>query len=293
MSTLESLKFPLAAGLALCLLATPGIPGGQPEPGGHAAGESTAVLPEEESTTILEMRADGSVRATLPHTPAEQAPEPPIAAGEGFETRLRAMLVRAIRHMPREPLAEDNLAERHRPTGLVLLRVDPVAPFQSVTQVLQACGTQGIELWNLAFEVVRDGAWVRVETPLALDAPKEPAGGAPEVHIDVSVKQAGHKVQPASGEPWTGAGPYRFEGRAVMYAYQGGQQASGGSSALAGYVTEPGDLEMVLGMVQKALPEVSLEVAVGPEAVFGDVSPLLLAARELGIELRFEGASGE
>jgi hypothetical protein len=272
--------------------------------GGEIAVSSS---PRAEPST-LEVLADGSVMATIVLPRAEgqplgvtQAVGTQVRAGDDFPERIHKLLAYAASQMPRAPAEPEALEQlgyvgegepETLPSSKVVLKVHPGAEFGTVLAILEACGKADVRIWNLAFEVEGEAGKRLVEVPLPRDVAAGPAGGQGPARIELAVKVVteGTRVDPETGEDWSGEGPFRFRGREVMYTTTStGTQASGGVASAGGYTTDPGDVLLGLEMARKQLPGAALVVDAEPGVVYGDLVRVVGDAREAGIPVRFVG----
>jgi hypothetical protein len=263
--------------------------------------------PRAEPST-LEVRADGSVMATivLPRKEGQplgvtQAVATQVRAGDDFPERIHKLLAYAASQMPRAPRVKSVPAEGLEglgyvdeaetfPSSQVVLKVHPGAEFGTVLAILEACGKPDVRIWNLAFEVEGEAGKQLIDVPLPTDVAAVPAGGQGPARIELAVKVVteGARVDPETGEDWSGEGPFRFRGREVMYtATSTGALPSGGQASAGGYTTEPGDVLMGLEMARKQLPGAALVIDAEPGVVYGDLVRVVSDAREAGIPVRF------
>ena len=256
---------------------------------------------EEPST--LEVLADGTVKAmfVLPMegqpVGVTQAMATEVRAGDDFPARIHKLLAYAASQMPRAPAAVEELEKlgyvdeaETFPSSRVVLKVHPGAEFGTVLAILEACGKADVRIWNLAFEVEGEAGKKLIDVPLPLDAVAVPEGepGPARIELAVKVVTAGTRVHPETGEDWSGAGPFRFRGREVMYTTTtAGAQPAGGQAGIGGYTTEPGDVMWGLEMARKKAPEAPLVIDTEPGVVYGDLAQVIADARKAEIPVQF------
>ena len=224
----------------------------------------------------VELLMDGGLRVEFASDPREEAVA--IEAGAQASARLREAL---SARLPASDLETS-----------VTVRAAPQVRFERVREVLQACSTAGAGIANVAFESGDTDAPELFRTRDLLTSSKALlAQGVAHAVLDVRIQEEGTKVEPDTGAPWTGTGPYRYEGRVVVFAYNKAFDTEGGASAMAGYATSVQDLDMTLSMLKK---RGTAELLIRPDAhvEMGDLDGLLELTRSQGLEPRFDDGSG-
>jgi len=264
----------------------------------QAFGVSKAV-PEHNAVT-LDVRADGSVLATI-ELPVQGTPGATMAtgvqvgAGDDFAKRMHAVLKLAAEGMPKVHLIEGDDASPEFPTGRLLLRVDGRTDFQVVLTILEACGAEDVRIWNVAFELAApDTEENEVATPLPRGVLQieEGAEVPPRLELHIEVGKAGTKVDVESGEPWSGKGPFRFEGREMFYSVSVPHDL-GPLKGLAVGVGSAAAAAKVLEKEHAKVPGAPLYIDARPGVVYEDVIAVVAAARRLEIPVHFVGRRGD
>lgn len=206
-----------------------GVHQGPPGPSAPAAGSQEPppgpVAPSRPRKKVDEIRIDSSGAIRVGET---LLVDPQLVAGlEDPYAPLKARLAQIARGMHRS----EELRKAGRMSladGPLVLRGEEHTNFVHVQRLMEACGSPDVLIWRV-FLAEGDGSPMAAHLPTEAEvgqATEELEDGVvvaetepvERVEILLRVRSAGTKVDPRTGGPWSGAGPFAYEGRVIQYA---------------------------------------------------------------------------
>jgi beta-lactamase regulating signal transducer with metallopeptidase domain len=265
---------------------------GEAEAAIPVVGDLFAESEPKSKRVVVSLAADGSARV-LVKGPEQETPAgrvltgrtTQVDAGADFRARLEPLLASAASRLGSEPDGPGHVS-----SGSLLLKVEPGVTFDRVQDVLETCASKDVRIWDVAFDLGDDR---EVATPLPRGV-LQVEEGAPlplKLELRIDVMETGQRVSLDGGE-WAGKGPFRFEGRKMIYTLSTlGSPDPRLSMALS--VGSPKGAAVALKQKREELPGVPLTIDARPGVVYEDLSGVVQSAAELGFEIRFVGFRGD
>lgn len=263
---------------------------------------------------------DGSIDITRIEPQVVRAP-PGMTASMATGTRVSIedaefpqKLARILKHLSadseRVPLIEGEPTSPLVSAIPLRIEADETHAFRTVQRIMEICARREVMIWNIELVVQpRSGEERSFATPLPGGAAPERATdvagsaapgrateidmGAPpgRVEISIDVREAGRKVDPESGEDWSGEGAFHFEGRALAYVVTADGRA-GEVPPVEEELEESGErpapefaislrtqdaesLGLALDLAKQRYPNAGVVIDAKPGTVYGDVVGVL------------------
>lgn len=235
---------------------------------------------------------------------------------EAYSEKLGKILKHMASESDKAPVVEGDPTSIVLPTALLSIELDRTRAFRTALEIMEICSSRDVGLWNIAL-VARSSSGEKrsFATPLVTDSGVAGEGGPPSdtplgrVDLVIEVVEEGRRVDPATGEAWSGEGPFRFEDRVLAYtltmdehasqlspseelpeAATSSQETPEGKPTMAIQVRDEKALGLMLGRAKQKLPRAGLTIDAKPGTTYGDVIDVLDAASNRFSPILFVGA---